>query len=154
MSLRSSIRTKPKLTMRDARLLRAQERVSKSARRAAKRMGPTAGQARQIASTRMTSARVWSAPRLDRAGHYFEHEVGPRVGTLLRRTAGRIQPRMPRRRRRGISAMLLVIGGLLGAVGTIAVRRNAARPIQEPIASADHLSAVSKNSASERAQTH
>jgi hypothetical protein len=104
----------------------------------------------------MTTARDWSAPRIDQAGQYIEHEVGPRVNDLLHRTAEKVEPSKPGRRRRGIAATLLLVGGTLGAAGAIATRRNkttGAAPEATPSTSADHLSAVSENSSTERAHT-
>jgi hypothetical protein len=116
-----------------------------TARQTASRLGPTAGQARRMASTGVESARVWSAPRIDRAGRYVEHKLGPRVGMMLRRLAGRIEP--PRQRsRRGIATTLLLAGGTLGAAGAFATRRNAARRAEEEQgtpARGEHLSSVS-----------
>jgi hypothetical protein len=141
MSRRLKIKKIPQVTIDSAKLQDAQERVSK----AAQRIGPTTRQAKKAAATGVTTARTWSAPKLDRAGHYVEDEVGPRVGAMLRRTAGRVEPKP--RRRRGIAAFLLMIGGALGAVGAIATRRRAQQSAQEPAAPepAEHLSAVSKN---------
>jgi hypothetical protein len=157
MSLRSSNRKKPQVNLRGgSRLQDAQELVSKNARKAARQMGPTSRQAKKIAAERMTTARDWSAPRIDQAGQYIEREVGPRVNELLHRTAEKVEPAKPGRRRRGIGATLLLVGGTLGAAGAIATRRNRAagtKPETTPSTSADHLSAVSKNTSSERAHT-
>jgi hypothetical protein len=155
MSLRLGIRKKPQVSLHGSRLYDVQDRVSRSARQAARQVGPTSRQARKMAAERVTTARGWSAPRIDQAGQYIEHEVGPRVSELLHRTAGRVEPRKHQRRRRGFAAMLLLIGGALGATGAIATRRNAARSATEPTPSspADRLSAVSKNSSTERAHT-
>ncbi|WP_433179081.1 hypothetical protein [Actinoallomurus sp. CA-150999] len=126
-----------------------------AAQRTAQRVGPTAGQARQMASMGMQNARVWSAPRIERAGAYVERELGPRVGSMLRRTAGRVEPTQPRRGRRGMAAMLLAVGGALGAAGAIATRRNMARKqIDESEAPTERLSSVSGDEdAEERAHT-
>jgi hypothetical protein len=155
MSLRSSIRKKPQVSLGGSRLYDAQDRVSQSARRAARQMGPTSRQARELAAERMMSARGWSAPRIDQAGQYIEHEIGPRVSELLHRTADRVEPkRRQRRRRRGIAAMLLLVGGAMGAAGAIATRRNT-RSAQEatPSSPADRLSSVSKDTSTEDAHT-
>ncbi len=139
-----------------SRVQDAQQRVSKNARKAARQVGPTSRQAREMAAGKMTVARDWSAPRIDQAGQYIEHEVGPRVNGLLHRTASMVEPGQPRRKRRGIAAMLLIVGGTLGAAGAIATRRNAARstvPDGTPTESADGLSSVSQNSKSERTHT-
>jgi hypothetical protein len=156
MSPRLRINKKPQVSIDTARLQDAQEAVAKNARKAARRMGPTTRQARRMAASGMTSARIWGAPRIDRAGQYVEEEVGPRVGAMLHRTAGRVDPVQPRRRR-GIAAVLIVIGGALGAVGAIVTRRKMQQQSDDETtapASADHLSAVSKNSTNtERAHT-
>jgi hypothetical protein len=154
MSLRSSIRKKPQVSLGGSRLYDVQEQVSKSARRAARQVGPTSRQARELAADRMTSARGWSAPRIDQAGEYIEHEIGPRVSELLHRTAERVEPKRPQRRRRGFAAMLLLAGGAMGAAGAIATRRNArSTPEATPSSSADRLSAVSKDTSTEGTHT-
>jgi hypothetical protein len=141
----------PQVNIDSARLQDAQDRVSKGARQAAERVGPTTRQARKIAAKQMKSARHWSAPRIDQAGQYIEDEVGPRVGAMLHRTAGMVEPVQPRRRR-GFAAMLLIIGGVIGAAGAIATRRNAARSTED--GSSEHLSAVSEDSSTDRAHTN
>jgi hypothetical protein len=152
MSLRSRSRKMPQVNIDSARLQDAQEKVSKGARQAAERVGPTTRQARKLAAKQMKSARYWSAPRIEQAGQYIEDEVGPRVGAMLQRTAGRVEPKESRRRR-GFAAMLLIVGGAVGAAGAIVTRRNAARSAEEPT-SPEHLSAVSENSSTERAQSN
>jgi hypothetical protein len=142
----------PQVNIDSARLLDAQEKVSKGARQAAERVGPTTRQARKIAAKQMKNARIWGAPRVDQAGRYIEDEVGPRVGAMLHRTAGKIEPKESRRRR-GFATMLLIAGGAVGAAGAIVTRRNAARSAEEQT-SAEHLSAVSENSNTERAHTN
>jgi hypothetical protein len=126
-----------------------------TAQRTAQRLGPTAGQARKMASTGMLNARIWGAPRLDRAGAYVEKELAPRVGSMLRRTAERIEPTPPRRGRRGIAATLLLAGGALGAAGAIATSRNVARKRAEGTepTSTEHLSSVSDSDSTQRART-
>ena len=152
MSLRNTSRKMPQVNIDSARLQDAQEIVSKGARQAAERVGPTTRQARKIAAKQMKSARHWSAPRIDQAGQYIEEEVGPRVGAMLHRTAGKVEPTSPRRRR-GFATMLLVAGGAIGAAGAIVTRRNATRSAEEPT-SPEHLSAVSENSSTGRAHSN
>ncbi|MGI5223788.1 hypothetical protein [Actinoallomurus iriomotensis] len=135
-----------------ARLQDVQERVAEGARQAAQRVGPTTRQAQKMAAKQMKNARHWSAPRIDQAGHYIEEEVGPRVGALLHRTAGRVEPGSPKRRR-GFAAALLVVGGAVGAVGAIATRRSASRPSEE-VSSPEHLSSTSENSDADRARSN
>jgi hypothetical protein len=153
MSLRSRSRKMPQVNIDSARLQDAQEKVSKGARQAAERVGPTTRQARKIAAKQMKTARYLSAPKIEQAGQYIEEEVGPRVGAMLQRTAGRVEPPKESRGRRGFAAMLLIVGGAVGAAGAIVTRRNAARSAEEPT-SPDHLSAVSENSSTERAHTN
>jgi hypothetical protein len=152
MSLRNRSRKMPQVNIDTARLQDAQERVSRGARQAAERMGPTARQARKVATEQMRTARVWGAPRLEQAGDFIEHEVGPRVGAMLHRTADKVEPAKPKRRR-GFAAMLLIAGGAIGAAGAVVTRRNAARSTEEHT-SPEHLSAVSENSDTERAHSN
>src|SRR3954447_10878760 len=112
MSLRMRIRKMPQVSINSARLHDAQDRVSAGAQEAAKRMGPTTRQARKLASSGMTKARVWSAPRIDQAGEYIEQEVGPRVGAMLHRTADKVEPKKSRSRR-AYAVTLLIVGGAL-----------------------------------------
>jgi hypothetical protein len=108
-------------------------------------MGPAAGQARRVASSRLYDARAWGAPRLDRAGRYVEREVGPRVGSMIRRTAGRVQPARGGVRQ-GMAMTMLVLGGVLGAAGAIATRRQRSRSdTRSRPAPAERLSAVSEH---------
>jgi hypothetical protein len=157
MSRRNRSRKIPQVNIDTARLQEAQERlqeaqeiVSKSARQAAERVAPTTRQARKVAAEQMMNARTWSAPRIDQAGHYIEEEVGPRVGAMLHRTAEKVEPAKSRSRR-GFAALLLIVGGAVGAAGAIATRRNAARSSDEHT---EHLSAVSENSSTERARSN
>jgi hypothetical protein len=152
MSLRNRSRKMPQVNIDSARLQDAQEIVSKGARQAADRVGPTTRQARKIAAKQMKSARHWGAPRIDQAGQYIEDEVGPRVGAMLHRTAGKVEPTSPPRRR-GFATMLLVAGGAIGAAGAIVTRRNATRSAEEST-SPEHLSAVSENSSTGRAHSN
>ncbi|WP_345472935.1 hypothetical protein [Actinoallomurus oryzae] len=152
MSLRNKSRKMPQVNIDSARLQDVQERVAEGARQAAQRVGPTTRQAQKMAAKQMKNARHWSAPRIDQAGHYIEEEVGPRVGALLHRTADRVEPGTPKRRR-GIAAALLVVGGAVGAAGAIATRRATSRPAEEAT-SPEHLSSASDNSDSDRAHSN
>lgn len=151
MSLRNRSRKLPQVNIDSARLQDAQDLVSMSAREAAQRVGPTTRQAQKIAAKQMKNARRWGAPRIDQAGQYIEEEVGPRVGAMLRRTATKVEPAKPRRRR-GFAGLLLLAGGAIGAAGAIATRRKAASSREGT--SSEHLSAVSTNSNSEHAHTN
>lgn len=152
MSLRTKIPKIPQVNIDTTRLHDAQDRVTNGARKAAGRVAPTTRQARKLAARQMKNARHRSAPWIDQAGHYIEDDVGPRVGAMLHRTADRVEPAKPRRRR-GIAAMLLIVGGAVGAAGAIATRRGAAQSTGESADSGEHLSSVSENSNSERAHS-
>ena len=154
MSQRFGIGKNPQIRLRTDRLTQTQARISRGARQAARQVGPTSREARRVASERLTDARRWGAPRIDRAASYVETEAAPRVGSLLHKTADRIEPPSPRRSRRGIAALLLVVGGAIGTVGAVATRRNMSRADHTSGTSSDRLSAVSENSTSERARTH
>jgi hypothetical protein len=108
------------------RLHRAQEVAQAGTARAAERIGPAAKQAREVAADRMTDARGWTAPRLRRAARYVEADLGPKVGSAMRTTAHKVEPARPRNWRRIFAAVLLTVGGLVGALGAIARRRKAA----------------------------
>jgi hypothetical protein len=131
----------------DSRLRRAQKRASEQAQRA--------GDARRMASSRLHTARKWGAPRLDRMGNLVEREVGPRIGSALHRTAGRMQPAR-KTSGRAIATVLLMLGGLVGAVGAIATRRGRSRSSDdsERPAPAERLSAVSENPQGHANTTH
>lgn len=125
----------------DSRLRRVQRRASDQARRV------TSSQTRQMASSRIEGARTWSAPQLDRFGHYIEHEFGPRFGLLCHRTAGRMQPSQEEEgARRGPAILLLMLGGLVGAIGAVARLRGRSRTSGERSrpAPAERLSAVTE----------
>jgi hypothetical protein len=155
MSRRNRTRKMPQVNIDSARLQDAQDLVSRGARQAAQRVGPTTRQARRIAAAQMTrqmtNARRWGAPRIDQAGQYIEDQVGPRVGALLHRTATKVEPG-GRRRRRGLAALLLAVGGAIGAAGAIVTRRKAASTGEG--SSPEHLSAVSENSSGEHAHSN
>jgi hypothetical protein len=125
------LRRKPWVEEQYQRLHRAQEAAQTSAARAAERIGPAAQQARDTATVRVTDARRWTAPRLERTAHYVEHDLGPRVGSLIHTTADKVKPRRSGNRRRGLAIVLLVVGSVAGTLGALARRRNhaaAAKP--------------------------
>lgn len=155
MSQRFGIGKNPQVRLRAEQLAQTQARLSRGARRAARQVGPTSREARRVASERLTDARRWSAPRVDRAASYVEQEAAPKVGSILHRTADRLEPPSPRRSRRAIAGLLLLlIGGVVGTMGAIATRRNLSRDGSFSAPSGDRLSAVSENNTSERARTH
>ena len=151
MSLRNRSRKMPQVNIDGARLQDAQELVSKSARQAAERVGPTTRQARKIAAKQMKSARYWSAPRIDQAGQYIEDEVGPRVGAMLHRTAGRVEPDSTA----SASWFRRDAARSSAAPSARPVRsRHAATPRGRPRSDSSDLSAVSENSGTERAHSN
>jgi hypothetical protein len=125
VSLQLKIRRKPQAGQMSERLQRAREATQTGAARAAERIGPAAQQARDVSSRRITDARAWTAPRLERTAKYVEQELGPRVGSVIHTTAHKVKPARPRRRRRIIALTLLVVGSVAGTLGALARRRNA-----------------------------
>lgn len=93
---------------------------------AARRMGPASQRARELTGERLLLARRWSAPRLERAARFTEHDLGPRLGAALSSTARRVQPPPPRRSRR-VRRTVLAVLGVLGAVGIIGALMTRAR---------------------------
>lgn len=126
MSLQLKIRRKPQ-GEKFQRLHRARETAQSGAARAAERIGPAAQQARDVCAARISDARAWTAPQLERTAHYVEHDLGPRVGTLLHTTAVKVKPARPRNRRRMIAGALLAVGAMAGTVGALARRRGPMR---------------------------
>jgi hypothetical protein len=130
------------------RLQRAQEATQAGAARATERISPAAQQAREVSARRITDARAWTAPRLERTAKYVEHELGPRVGSLIHTTAHKVKPARPRRRGRIIAFTLLVVGGLAGTLGALARRRNATPSTSED----EELSATADAAMSDNGQ--
>ena len=124
MSLQFKIRRKPRVKQTYQRLYRAQETAQAGAARAAERIGPAAQQARDVAANRITDAREWTAPRLERTAHYVENDLGPRVGSLIHTTAHKVKPARSRNKRRIVAVVLLTAGSLAGTLGALARRRN------------------------------
>lgn len=131
MSLTQRIRRKPQVKINNRRLQRMQQQTRVGATRAAERIGPTAGQAREIATERVTLARQWSAPKLERAGRFVESDLAPRVNSMLSSTARRVEPARAKSRRVRKIAMVMIAGLLaVGAIGALVSKRNAANESQ------------------------
>ena len=127
MSLQLKFRRKPLTSGKyQQRLQRAQEAAQTGTARAAERIGPAAGRARKLAALRITGARAWTAPRLERTAHYVESELGPKVGSMLHTTAHKVRPAKVRSKRRIVAVFLLVVGGVASTLGALTRRRNAA----------------------------
>ncbi|WP_157963535.1 hypothetical protein [Actinocorallia populi] len=63
-------------------------------------MIPASIAARRMASHRMTAARGWTAPRIERAAVYFNGSMAPKIGSALSGTAAWIEPAKRRRNTR------------------------------------------------------
>ncbi len=96
-------------------------------------MVPASIAARRIASRRMTTARGWTAPRVERAAVYFNGSMAPRIGSALSGTAAWIEP--PKRHRATRNTMLGTLAACL-AGATVAVmmtrRRHQMQHLLEP----------------------
>lgn len=66
--------------------------VRDRARQAASRVGPMAKSAQRGAADRIHGARTWAAPRIEQAAHSVQHDVGPKVSSILVATAQRVEP--------------------------------------------------------------
>jgi hypothetical protein len=75
---------------------------------------------------RISDARAWTAPRLERTAHYVENDLGPKVGSMLHTTAHKVRPAKAGRKRRMVALVLLVVGGVASTLGALARRRNGA----------------------------
>ncbi|MCG5219660.1 DUF5324 family protein [Streptosporangium sp. KLBMP 9127] len=92
---------------------------------AADQVGPMADNARDAAAHRMSDARIWAAPRLDRAAHSVEDELAPKVSAFLADAARRMDPKPAKSRRWPM--MVLICGLAVGTAGYMMYRRNAER---------------------------
>ncbi|MEO3810425.1 hypothetical protein ABGB17_15615 [Sphaerisporangium sp. B11E5] len=102
-------------------------RVKSRALRTAERIGPMASTARETAAHRIEDARVWAAPRLDRAAHSVEEDIAPKVSAFLATAAERIDPAPSTRRRGRWSTVALLAGCAACAVGIVLYRNNTRR---------------------------
>lgn len=115
----------------DTRLSHMRAQVARAADLAAERVGPMAGQAREVAhqargtaGDRLFIAREWAAPKLDAAAHSVEEQIAPKVSALLSQAASKIDP-TPRSRSRKWPMVLLFTGIAIGAVGFALYRKSA-----------------------------
>lgn len=119
------------LTLRKRRVSLAMPRTRMAqaktrALRTAERIGPMASTARETAALRIEDARVWAAPRLDRAAHSVEEDIAPKVSAFLATAAERIDP-APTTRRRGRWSMIALIAGCAACAAGIVMYRNNTR---------------------------
>jgi hypothetical protein len=111
------------------------------ARRAAAQARPVTASARTAARKSIHHARVWAAPRLDRAGHTLEVQVAPRIADMLSAAAQRIEPApVSRRRRWPVLAAGLITAAGLSATAAYLLKRRAAAKAPEFSAPADAAS--------------
>lgn len=92
--------------------------------KAVEKVGPLASQARDVASRRIEDARVWAAPRLERAAHMVEERIAPRVSAMLSDAAKAVDPGKTARAKRRWPVLTLVTGVALGAIGYVMYRNN------------------------------
>ncbi|MEO3786288.1 hypothetical protein ABGB12_23420 [Actinocorallia sp. B10E7] len=96
-------------------------------------MIPASIAARRIAAHRVTAARGWTAPRIERAAVYFNGSMAPKIGSALSGTAAWIEPSSRRRNTRNT-----MMGTLAACVAgaTVAVmmtrRRHQMQHLLEP----------------------
>ncbi len=109
----------------EGRLQRMQTRAAGMSAGMTERFGPSAQQAREMATQRVMGAREWSAPQLDRAAQYVEQELGPRVSAMLAAGARRIEPPRTGRRMRNIVIGILAVVGMAAVGGMLLTRWNA-----------------------------
>lgn len=84
---------------------------------------PASITARRVASHRVTAARGWTAPRIERAAVYFNGSMAPRIGSALSGTAAWIEP--PKRHRATRNTMMGTLAACVAcaAVATMMTRR-------------------------------
>ncbi|MEU8270303.1 DUF5324 family protein [Sphaerisporangium sp. NPDC049002] len=93
--------------------------------RTAEQVRPMASTAREVAAHRIEDARVWAAPKLDRAAHSVEEQIAPKVSAFLVQAAEKIDPAPSVKRRGRWSTVALLAGFAACAVGIVLYRNNA-----------------------------
>jgi hypothetical protein len=94
------------------------------AMRTADKVGPLAGDARDVATHTIEDARYWAAPRLDRAAYSVEKQLAPKVSAFLSDAAKVVDPGPTVKVRRRWPMFALLAGLTLGAVGFMMYRNN------------------------------
>lgn len=115
----------------DGRFRRLRARANGMSTGMAERFGPATHSAKTMAAERVMGAREWSAPQLDRAAQYVEHDLAPRVSSMLAAGARRIEPPRRSRRTRNIVIGMCAMAGVAVAAGILATRWNAMHGIGE-----------------------
>lgn len=100
------------------------DRVKSQAAWAIGKVGPAAVNARDVAVHTIEDARVWAAPRLERAAHTVEEQLAPKVSTMLSDAAKLVDPGKTVKARRRWPILTLVTGVALGAIGYLMYRNN------------------------------
>ena len=122
MSVKIEVRRTPGTGTGRGRSRRSQGRTQGMSR-ATERIGPAARQARETTSYRITGARTWSAPVLERVGNYVERRLGPGIASFLSAMSRRIEPSRPDHRSRNTALMALGAISLLGVLCALLTRR-------------------------------
>jgi Family of unknown function (DUF5324) len=100
-------------------------RMKAQAMKTAEQVRPMANTAREVAAHRIEDARVWAAPKFDRAAHSVEEQIAPKVSAFLVQAAEKIDPAPSVRRRGRWSTIALLAGFAACAVGVVLYRNNA-----------------------------
>ena len=100
------------------------DRVRSQAAWAIGKVGPAAVTARDVAAHKIEDARVWAAPRLERAAHTVEEQLAPKVSAMLSDAAKVVDPGRTARAKRRWPMLTLVTGVALGAIGYMMYRNN------------------------------
>lgn len=98
--------------------------VKSQAARAVEKVGPIAANAYDVASHTIEDARVWAAPRLERAAHTVEEQIAPRVSAMLSDAAKVVDPGKTAKAKRRWPVLTLCTGLALGAIGYLMYRNN------------------------------
>jgi hypothetical protein len=93
--------------------------------RTADQVRPVASSAREVAAHRIEDARIWVAPRLDRAAHSVEEQIAPKVSAFLSQAAEKMDPSPSLRRRGRWSTIAMLAGFTACAIGIVLYRNNA-----------------------------
>ena len=88
-----------KVTTAAARVWRRTRQTAEQAKPAVAQVKPLADGTRAAASRGLYRARAWAAPQVERTGHVLEDTIAPKVSALLTKSARRLEPIKPRRRR-------------------------------------------------------
>lgn len=124
--------------------------------RKAEQVRPMASTAREVAAHRIEDARVWAAPKLDRAAHSVEEQIAPKVSAFLVQAAEKIDPAPSVKRRGRWSTVALLAGFAACAVGIVLYRNNArqwADSMKDTAADASRWSGDRVEEASEAGRT-